>query len=131
MTVQNAVRNGLRGNMKHNKTKVCEFSAKERKKMYERDNKQCIFCAMKYHMEGATWFDLQIDGVMHYIPRSHGGLGIEQNGALGCKYHHHMLDNGSRREEMLGIFRSYLQNHYKDWDESKLIYNKWKCFEEI
>ena len=116
--------------MKHKQTKACEFSQKERKKIYERDFGQCLFCNMRYHMEGTSWFELQIDGIMHYIPRSQGGLGIEQNGALGCKYHHHMLDHGSRREEMLGFFRQYLQNHYKDWNEKKLIYNKWSCFEE-
>ena len=84
-------------------------------------------------MEGATWQDLQIDGIMHYIPRSRNGLGIKENGAIGCKWHHRMLDNGSsgRREEMLTIFRRYLQSHYKDWDESKLTYNKWSCFEEV
>lgn len=117
--------------MKHNITKQREFSQKERKKIYERDNGQCIFCSMNYHMEGTNWFNLQIDGVMHYIPRSQNGLGIEQNGALGCKHHHYMLDHGSRREEMLDIFKQYLKAHYKDWDESKLIYSKWKCFEEV
>lgn len=119
--------------MKHKQTKKREFSLNERKKIYERDNGQCIFCEIRYHMENATWFSLQIDGVMHYIPRSQNGLGIEQNGALGCKYHHQMLDHGSngRREEMLGIFKRYLQHHYKNWDERKLTYNKWNCFEEI
>ena len=116
--------------MKHKLTKEREFSQKERKKIYERDHGRCFFCSMRYHMEGASLFSLQIDGIMHYIPRSQNGLGIEQNGALGCKHHHYMLDHGSRREEMLGFFRQYLQNHYKDWNEKKLIYNKWSCFEE-
>lgn len=116
--------------MKHKQTKEREFSQKERKKIYERDNGQCFFCNMRYHMEGATLFSLQIDGIMHYIPRSQNGLGIEQNGALGCKHHHYMLDHGSRREEMLGIFKQYLQNHYKDWDESKLTYDKWAFLKE-
>lgn len=117
--------------MKHKQTKEREFSPKERKKIYERDNGECFFCGMRYHMEGTTWFDLQIDGIMHYIPRSQNGLGIEQNGALGCKYHHRMFDNGSRREEMQGIFKRYLQNHYPDWDESKLTYDKWAFLKEV
>ena len=117
--------------MKHKQTKACEFSQKERKKIYERDYGQCFFCSMRYHMEGTSWFELQIDGIMHYIPRSQNGLGIEQNGALGCKHHHYMLDHGSRREEMLGIFKRYLQNHYPDWDESKLTYDKWAFLKEV
>ena len=64
---------------------------------------------------------------MHYIPRSRGGLGIPQNGAIGCRYHHQMMDQGSegRRPEMLGLFAQYLKGLYPEWDESKLIYDKW------
>ena len=64
---------------------------------------------------------------MHYIPRSDNGLGIPENGALGCQYHHTMMDNGNegRREEMLGIFKEYLMNEYKDWNEDDLRYSKW------
>lgn len=56
------------------------------------------------------------------------GHGIPQNGALGCQSHHEMLDNGNkgRRAEMLQIFKSYLQDHYPDWSEDALTYNKWK-----
>lgn len=118
---------------KSKQTKSREFDKKERDKIKARDNGQCIFCNTQYHMEGATWADLQIDGIMHYIPRSRNGLGIEQNGAIGCKWHHRMLDNGSsgRREEMLTIFKRYLQRHYKDWDEKKLIYDKWSFLKEV
>ena len=110
-----------------------EFNQKQRKAIAERDNNQCIFCNMHYHMAKATWNDLQIDGIMHYIPRSRNGLGIEQNGAIGCKWHHRMFDNGSsgRRDEMQVLFQRYLQSHYKDWDESKLIYYKWSFLEEV
>ena len=64
--------------------------------------------------------------VMHYIPRSRNGLGIPQNGAIGCQYHHEMLDNGHEgyRKEMLEIFRDYLKSKYTDWDEEKLTYSK-------
>jgi hypothetical protein len=38
-----------------------------------------------------------------------------------------MLDNGNkgRREEMLQLFKQYLQDHYPDWSEDALTYNKW------
>lgn len=65
---------------------------------------------------------------MHYIPRGRGGLGIPENAAIGCRYHHRMLDQGheGRREEMLALFRNYLQSKYPDWDEKKLTYNRWE-----
>ena len=111
--------------MKSKRTKACEFSQRARQQVYDRDF-GCIFCEMRYHMEETEFYDLQIDGIMHYIPRSQGGLGIPENGALGCRYHHRMLDNGSsgRREEMLQIFREYLKGFYPDWNEEDLSYRK-------
>jgi len=112
---------------KSKQAKAREFSKKAREEIYNRDCGQCIFCVMGYRMEKATWLGQEILSVMHYIPRSKNGLGIPQNGALGCQYHHTMLDNGNEgvREEMLQIFKEYLQNHYKDWNEDKLVYSKW------
>lgn len=79
-------------------------------------------------MDEADWYETQIKSIMHYIPRSHNGLGIPENGAIGCQYHHNMLDNGNRgnRVEMLDMFRGYLRTRYQDWDESKLTYSKWR-----
>lgn len=104
-----------------------EFSEKARKEIKYRDRMQCIFCMMGYRMEKADSWSTQILSIMHYIPRSRNGLGIPQNGAVGCQYHHNMLDNGNQgvRQEMLKLFKNYLQNHYPDWDESKLVYSKW------
>lgn len=107
--------------------KAREFSTKARKEIVARDLGQCIFCQRNYRMEGATWYELGMLSIMHYVPRSKNGLGITENGALGCQFHHAMLDNGKdgRREEMLEIFRNYLKAKHKDWNEEKLTYNKW------
>ncbi len=104
-----------------------EFNEAARREIYYRDCMQCIFCRMGYRTENMTWLDGQILGVMHYIPRSRNGLGIPKNGALGCQYHHNMLDNGAQgvRKEMLGLFRDYLKRHYPDWNEKELVYSKW------
>lgn len=77
-------------------------------------------------MQGSTWYSQQILSVMHYIPRSAGGLGIPQNGAIGCQFHHNMLDNGNqgKRKEMLEIFKQYLQELYPEWNEDELVYRK-------
>ena len=108
--------------------KVREFSAASRKIIRERDEDRCIFCEMGYHMEKAKVYALTIKGIMHYIPRSKGGLGVPENGAIGCQYHHHMLDNGKdgHRKEMLEIFKEYLMQQYPNWDEKKLVYSKWR-----
>lgn len=108
------------------RARKAEFTAKARRAIENRDE-CCIFCKIGYYMEKADWMDCKVLSIMHYIPRSRGGMGIEQNGALGCQYHHTMLDNGNtgRREEMLGIFREYLMQQYADWNEEELKYDKW------
>lgn len=113
---------------KSKQAKAREFSASEREKIYFRDKGQCIFCRMDYHMEKSNWLSLEILSVMHYVPRSKNGLGIAENGAIGCQYHHTMMDNGAegRREEMLGIMREYLKGFYKEWNEKDLVYDKWR-----
>lgn len=63
---------------------------------------------------------------MHYIPRSDGGLGIEENIACGCIRCHHEYDNGGKRDEYGAIIEAHLRSHYTNWDRSKLRYNKWK-----
>lgn len=105
-------------------SKACDFSHKTKKEMIERDG-GCIFCQMGYYLpqEQQYMFD-----AMHYIPRSKMGLGIVQNGAIGCRWHHEMMDQGSksRRPEMLGMFKEYLKGIYPDWDEDKLRHDKWR-----
>lgn len=113
--------------MKSKQAKAREFPAKAREEIKKRDG-GCIFCKQNYHMEKITPFAANISSIMHYIPRSKNGLGIPQNGALGCIYHHGMLDNGNsgRRKEMLEIFAAYLKKCYPDWNEDDLIYRKWR-----
>ncbi len=69
----------------------------------------------------------KIKDIMHYVNKSKGGLGIPENGAVGCRYHHGLLDNGNRglREEMLHIFREHLEGHYPKWNPENLIFKKW------
>lgn len=113
---------------KSKQARAREFSAKARREIKERDNNECVFCKIGYCMEGANALSLQLKSVMHFVPRAKGGLGIPQNGAVGCQWHHQMMDNGNqgRRKEMLNLFKNYLTKHYKDWDENKLTYNKWE-----
>lgn len=110
----------------HRRTGKLRFTQKERKKIVERDGGACIFCRLGYRMEGGDSFSLSVKDIMHFVPRSAGGLGVERNGAVGCRYHHTMLDNGSggNRKEMLSLFEAYLRGKYPDWDRGRLVYRK-------
>lgn len=104
-----------------------EFSQRERQRIKERDG-GCIFCKAGYHNdECKNIFERQSFQIMHYIPRSKMGLGIAQNAAVGCIFHHMMFDNGNkgRRAEMRIIFKEYLMNHYTNWNEEDLVYKKY------
>ena len=108
------------------KNKKYQFDTKTREAIYWRDT-GCIFCQREYHMENKEPLLYEIMDCMHYINKSQGGLGIPQNGAVGCRYHHGLLDNGNQglRDEMLEIFREHLRQQYLDWNEDELVYNKW------
>lgn len=112
-------------------TKLLQFSKETRKHLYERD-KGCIFCRMNYHMHPKfpNCMECQIIDAMHFINKSQNGLGIEENGVCGCRYHHHLLDNGNKglRQEMLSIMEEHLKNIYPCWDKSKLVYRKWNRY---
>lgn len=115
--------------MKSKQSKAREFTPKARKEIQERDQGQCIFCRMGYRMDGAGWLDLNVKSIMHYIPRSRNGLGIPENGAVGCQWHHDMMDhcaNHGNRKEMLALFAGYLRSKYPEWNEKNLIYKKWR-----
>lgn len=108
------------------RTKKLQFSQATKKKIAERDQ-ECVFCKLGYSAEGADPFSIQIKDPMHIINKSQGGLGIEQNGALGCRYHHNLLDNGNKglRQQMIDDLKKYMQTLYPGWDPESLVYKKY------
>lgn len=102
---------------KTNRSKACDISQKVKEIVWERDNQRCIICGSHYAMPNA-----------HFIPRSKGGLGIEQNIVTLCSECHHKTDNTSQRQQMLSIIEEYLKKHYKNWNKDNLIYNKWRDY---
>lgn len=117
---------------KTKQAKAHDFSPKARLEITERDHNECIFCKIGYHTKEATWFGKEIKSIMHYIPRSKGGLGIPQNGAVGCQYHHELMDNGNKglRPEMLEIFREDASMQYREKNTDQRIrtrLNAWSC----
>lgn len=105
-------------------TKRLQFDRKTKEAIIGRD-RGCIFCQRNYHMADNASYGPK--DIMHYIPKSSLGLGIEENGALGCRYHHSLMDNGNKglRKEMLGIMRNHLKSHYPEWNEEMLRYRKY------
>ena len=99
----------------HKRTKACSISPKVREEVEKRDNHCCIFC-------GST----NARGEAHYINRSQGGLGIEENLLTVCPNCHREMDNGMNTKHYRKVAEEYLKSHYPEWDKSKLVYNKWR-----
>jgi predicted restriction endonuclease len=70
--------------------------------------------------------DLSTMDAMHVVNKSQQGLGIAQNGVLGCRYHHSLMDNGNKGldKEMRAIAKDYLINLYPEWTEEMVTYHK-------
>lgn len=109
---------------KSRRSRATEFGKCVRENIKARDG-GCIFCKMKYRMPEEGAYGTSQFQIMHFIPRSQGGRGIQENGAVGCLYHHEMLDNGKgTRKEMLELFEGYLKERYPLWDKMDLYYRK-------
>ena len=106
--------------MKHKKSKATDISPKVKKSVWERDDHRCIICGNPCAMPNS-----------HYIPRSSGGLGIEENVVTMCGNCHHAFDNGSMRLIYSPEVKAYLQSKYPDWDESKLVYDKFSWLKGV
>lgn len=99
--------------MKSKRSKACDISQKVKKIVWERDKQRCIICGSSWAMPNS-----------HYIKRSQGGLGIEENITTMCMLCHENFE-GRRRTELKPVVRDYLKSKYPDWDEDKLIYKKY------
>ena len=103
----------LKSKKKKTRTKAVDISAKVKKIVLERDKGICVICKSRVGKPN-----------MHYIARSQGGLGIEQNVGCGCIECHNSYDNGKKVIEYKEVFKEYLKGKYKNWNEKDLIYRK-------
>ncbi len=95
------------------RAKATDIPEKVKKAVYRRDNGCCIFCGRRGLPEA------------HYIARSHGGLGIEQNIVTACRECHERMDNSEWRDVYRKVARDYLREIYgAEWSEENLIYKK-------
>lgn len=100
--------------MKTKRSKACDITQATKKKVWERDGERCIICGSPNAMPNA-----------HFIPRSKGGLGIEQNIVTLCLNCHHAYDNTADRPIYREKIKSHLQGKYgAEWSEEQLLYKK-------
>jgi 5-methylcytosine-specific restriction endonuclease McrA len=97
---------------KSQRTKALEIPLEVKEAVYERDGGACIWCAKRGEPNA------------HYIPRSQGGLGIEENILTLCWPCHMLYDQSDNRAKMGEFFKDYLKSKYPEWDEEKLFYKK-------
>ena len=97
------------------RAKACAISPAVKKRVWARDRHCCVYCKSIYAFPEA-----------HYIPRSRGGLGIEENVLTLCRLCHDSYDHGTAamRKEIGYYLREYLKIFYPGWDETKVIYRK-------
>ena len=94
------------------RTKSLQITPKIKECVFNRDNGKCVICGQNGLPEA------------HYIPRSKGGLGIEQNIVTLCRKCHFEMDNTTNRKWMLKIVKNYLDEQYPNFEDSWMVYDK-------
>lgn len=94
------------------RTKALAISQSVKAAVYKRDRGLCILCG-KAGMPEA-----------HYIPRSQGGLGIEQNIVTVCRICHNRLDQTDERKELLERVKEHLDLWYPNFSDEDRKFKK-------
>ena len=110
----------MRYRTKSKSAQACEIPPEVKEAVWDRDHGQCIVCGTSYTASPCA----------QYIPRSHLGLGIEENIVTLCMACHCDYDNSPKRPYIKAQIRMYLQMRYKDWDERKLVYRKYPALDD-
>lgn len=100
-------------NVSSKRTKALSISKEVKAAVWERDEHRCIICGSSEASPNA-----------HFIARSHGGLGIEENIVTLCQSCHHEFDFGADGFRLSVVIRKYLQSKYPYWNDNDLIYRK-------
>ncbi len=102
---------------KHNRTKATAIQKYVKEIVWYRDKHRCIFCNKLVPVRNAN---------AHFIPRSAGGRGIEENMFTACDSCHYEQDNGLKTKEYDLKAENYLKSIYgSSWNKEKLIYSKY------
>ena len=100
---------------KHRQTTFTDIPQAVKKKVWERDEHRCVLCRRTRCCAPNA----------HFVARSQGGLGIEENIVTLCLYCHDLYDQSAERDAIREELREYLQSKYPDWNEQKLYYHKY------
>lgn len=99
--------------MRSARAKALDIPKKVKDRVWERDGGCCIFCGSPSALPNA-----------HYIPRSKGGLGIEENVVTACAECHRAMDQSPEREKYLRRAKKYLDRHYPGFEDERRVYRK-------
>lgn len=106
---------------KHKRTKETDIPKKVKLTVWNRDQHMCIFCGKLLPWNYAN---------AHFIPRSSGGLGIEENIFTACENCHREQDNGLNSKLYTEKAKKHLRACYgQNWNIKNLIYDKQKTKE--
>lgn len=94
------------------RTKALAIPTAVKRRVNERDEGMCVLCGRIGYPNA------------HFIARSQGGLGIEENIVTLCHECHSFYDNSPMRRIIRDELRNYLKKQYPEWDETKLYYKK-------
>lgn len=100
----------------HRQTKATSISDKVKREVYHRDFCRCVLCG-----------SINAGPHCHFVRRSQGGLGIEENIWTGCQRCHEAFDAEGTGGPLHERMRDYFRTLYPEWDESKLKYKKWEA----
>lgn len=94
---------------------MTDIPTKVKKVVHQRDSECCIKCGIY-----VTWNY----ACAHIVPRTSGGLGIEQNIVTLCSDCHYLYDKTESRSMLYDYFVEYLTGIYPDWEREKMIFKK-------
>lgn len=97
------------------RTRFTNISVETKKSVHIRDGGFCIICGkpVAWNMSNA-----------HIVPRSKGGLGIEENIVTLCAECHHGYDQTKNRFSYNERIVRYIKTHYPSWSEESVTYKK-------
>lgn len=81
------------------------------------DYSVCVYCGRPARDDTGEGLECH-----HFIPRSLGGMGIEQNLVMLCGKCHRKIHNGN--VELNQFVREYLNVRYEEWSEDQVIWRK-------
>lgn len=97
---------------KSRRSQATDISKSVKDKVWDRDCHRCIFCGSPSARPEA-----------HIVPRSAGGVGVEQNIITVCRRCHMLLDQSTKRPKMLKQAKHYIEHIYGKIDWSEFIYD--------